>query len=403
MNHPQTARKSGLFQAPVLLVGFRPFFTLAIISGALLPLLWALVFSGTLHLPESGISATQWHAHEMLFGFGWAVLGGFLLTASKNWVGIRGMHGFPLLIAVVLWCAERVGVFYFPVPSENDSTLKLLGSLIAPNLFLIWVAGYVVQTLVRYHKKDTFKKDNYFFIIALPAFLVAKSLLLIPSTYAHGFSMSIGLFCVAFAVMFERTMPQFLKNSANIILPRKGWLDTGIKASVLLSAFESFMPTPLAVLLPSIACVLLLVRFTIWSPNVGLRRFDLALMYIGYFGLALHFGCEALLNAGWIEPFGSLSVHIFTFLCMGVIIPGMLIRISHGHTGRKISFVTLDKVGLSCMGIGAFFRLVMTQVWPAHYFLWIDLSALGWSLCFILVGYRLIPFLWQPRVDGREH
>jgi uncharacterized protein involved in response to NO len=29
----------------------------------------------------------------MFFGFGWAVLGGFLLTASKNWVKIRGYHG----------------------------------------------------------------------------------------------------------------------------------------------------------------------------------------------------------------------------------------------------------------------------------------------------------------------
>ena len=38
-------------------------------------------------------SVVQWHAHEMFFGFGWAVMGGFLLTSTKNWVHIRGYHG----------------------------------------------------------------------------------------------------------------------------------------------------------------------------------------------------------------------------------------------------------------------------------------------------------------------
>jgi hypothetical protein len=33
----------------------------------------------------------------MFFGFGWAVLGGFLLTSTKNWVGVRGYHGTPLI------------------------------------------------------------------------------------------------------------------------------------------------------------------------------------------------------------------------------------------------------------------------------------------------------------------
>ena len=79
------------FQAhPFWLVGFRPFFTLACLSGLSLPLLWALVFLGILPAPDSPVSAVQWHAHEMFFGFGWAVLGGFLLTSTKNWVQIRG-------------------------------------------------------------------------------------------------------------------------------------------------------------------------------------------------------------------------------------------------------------------------------------------------------------------------
>src|SRR5262245_58037929 len=70
---------------PFCSVGFRPFFALAMLSGAILPVLWALVFTGQF-TPPGPLSVLQWHAHEMFFGFGWAVLGGFLLTATKNWV-----------------------------------------------------------------------------------------------------------------------------------------------------------------------------------------------------------------------------------------------------------------------------------------------------------------------------
>ncbi|HEX5636051.1 MAG TPA: NnrS family protein, partial [Gammaproteobacteria bacterium] len=64
------------------LVGFRPLFTLGLISGMLLPMLWYLMYSNRITFAPA-ITPLQWHAHEMYFGFGWAVLGGFLLTASK--------------------------------------------------------------------------------------------------------------------------------------------------------------------------------------------------------------------------------------------------------------------------------------------------------------------------------
>ncbi|TXT25005.1 MAG: hypothetical protein FD134_1249, partial [Gallionellaceae bacterium] len=102
--HPASTPPS-FFRQPVWLVGFRPFFILSIISGAMLPVLWVLVMSGHVAL-NPGVTPQQWHAHEMFFGFGWAVLGGFLLTATKNWVKIRGFHGPVLLVLSVLWLVD---------------------------------------------------------------------------------------------------------------------------------------------------------------------------------------------------------------------------------------------------------------------------------------------------------
>lgn len=385
-----------MMKHPLWLVGFRPFFTLAMLSGALLPMIWVAVFAGYSPLPRAGLQAVQWHAHEMLFGFGWAVLGGFLLTASKNWVKIRGLHGTPLAIVVLFWILERFAVVL--VPTDAPEWFRFL----ALNSFLLSVTAYVLWTLVRYHHQDTFR-DNWFFVAALPMFLIAKNLMLSPNYFTVGWTMAIGLFRVAFSVMFERTMPQFMKNKMGIILPRNPTIDLSIKILILISVFEAILPVKIAAGTMIVAAVLLLWRWFYWSPLRGLSDFGIALMYIGYLGLTAHLIFEAFRITGIYAGVGALSVHVFTFLCMGVVIPGMLIRISQGHTGRKLLFTLSDRIALGAMFVGAGFRLIATQVSPAHYLQAVAIAGIGWSICFVLLAFRLIPFLWLARVDGREH
>ena len=100
----------GFFAHPLWLVGFRPFFALACLAGMILPMLWVLIHLGILPAPALPVAPLQWHAHEMFFGFGWAVLGGFLLTSTKNWVGIRGYHGASLVVLTAAWLFERAGM-----------------------------------------------------------------------------------------------------------------------------------------------------------------------------------------------------------------------------------------------------------------------------------------------------
>ncbi|RZU38622.1 uncharacterized protein involved in response to NO [Fluviicoccus keumensis] len=391
----------GFFTAPLWLAGFRPFFLLALIAGAVYPPLWALVFSGAVALPAAGLTPLQWHAHEMLFGFGWAVLGGFLLTASKNWVGVRGLHGGPLALAAALWLAERVLIFHFPALTDSTPWPLRAAVLAAASLPVLGVGGYVLWTLVRYRRQDSFK-DNGFFIAALPLLLAAKLMLLLPPWVTEGRMLAIGLFRLAFVVMFERTLTQFMKNTAGVTLFRHPALDWPIKGLMLLAAFAGFLPPAVAAAVMTAAGLLLLYRFGRWHPLAGLRRFDTGIMYVGYLGLSANLFAEALRLSGVFPAIGSLSVHIFTFVCMGLVIPGMLVRISQGHTGRRIVFTATDKAAISLMGAGAVLRLVATQLWPQHYGLWIDLSALAWSGCFLGIGLRLAPMLWQARVDGRE-
>ncbi|HEU0219667.1 MAG TPA: NnrS family protein [Gallionella sp.] len=380
---------------PLWLVGFRPFFALACLSGLSLPVLWALSFSGAITAPVTSFSAVQWHAHEMFFGFGWAILGGFLLTSTKNWVKVRGYHGNALMLLAAAWIFERIGMWFggaWPSFLFRFSNNLFLGSIVA---MLLW-------TLIRNRKGD-FYPDNYFFLLILPVFLVAKNLMLSAEYAQAGWSMTLGLFRMAFLVMLERTLAQFMKGVFNVAILQNPVLNKAIKLLGLLLVFESLMPAQLSGWIALLLALLLAGRFVFWKPQLAIRRLDIGIMYLGYLAIVAQLLIEFFRRITHLEGAASMSVHVFTFGAMGLIIPAMLVRISKGHTGRKVVFDALDKLALWIMMLAFVFRIVAPQIYPAAYTHWIYLAASCWFACFALLAWRYIPILMQPRIDGKEH
>ena len=380
---------------PLWLVGFRPFFILACLSGLSLPLIWSLMFSGTLPMPPTTFSSIQWHAHEMFFGFGWAVLGGFLLTATKNWVKIRGYHGLALIYLVAVWLVERAAVWF-------QGALPPTVFFVANNLFLTSIVVMLLFSLLRHREKDAYP-DNYFFLVMLPAFLIAKNVLLSADHFQNGIDMTIALFRIAFLVMFERTLTQFMRNVFSVDILRHPALDTTIKSLAVLLVPASFMAAPVPGWIGLVLAVLMLVRFVFWKPQLALRRIDLGIMYLGYLAIATQLVLKFLdqtIEPAWV---GTVSVHVFTLGAMGLVIPAMIVRIAKGHTGRKVAFDSLDKWVLRIMIVGLIVRTVAPQLHPAWYLHWLHLAATCWLIGFTVLAWRYVPFLTQARIDGKEH
>jgi len=380
---------------PLWLVGFRPFFALACLSGMFLPVIWALIFSGAAPAPEASFTSVQWHAHEMFFGFGWAVLGGFLLTSTKNWVSIRGYHGPALMLLAAAWIIERIGMAFggsWPLPLFLLSNNLFLGSIVA---MLLW-------TLIRHRDKDSYR-DNAFFLIMLPGFLIAKYLMLEGGDFTAGYSMAIALFRLAFLVMLERTLTGFMKAAFQAQILRHPALDMAIKLLGLALLLEYVLPRPLTAAISLLLATLLAIRFFYWKPQLAFKRLDIGVMYIGYLCIVAQLLIEALGHVITFVWVGTVSVHLFTFGVMGLVIPGMIVRISKGHTGRKVVFDGGDKLVLSIMLVALFARVVVPQFAPAAYLGWIHLSATCWFAAYGILAWRYIPILLQPRIDGREH
>lgn len=383
-------------EQPIWLVGFRPFFALACLTGMILPIVWVMMLSGRLLPPQAPFSTVQWHAHEMLFGFGWAVLGGFMLTASKNWVKIRGYHGSFLMLLVLFWSMERVGMWFAgSVPS--------MVFYITNNVFLVTIIVMLLWTLLRHRANDSYRSENWAFLVILPIFLVAKQLLLSEAFFAAGSNMAIALFRMAFLVMLERTLTQFMQNIFHVAILRNVWLDRSIKLLALVFVVEGFLPWTLVAGTALLLALLLLLRLAFWKPLLAMRRLDLGIMYLGCMGIIGQLLIEFINIVAPVAWIGSVSVHVFTFGVMGLIIPAMLIRICNGHTGRKVVFGKLDKLVLWIMMAAFVARIVVPQLFPALYVRWMDLSAFFWFAGFGLLAWRYIPFLVAARIDGKEH
>ncbi|MBM4781411.1 MAG: NnrS family protein [Archangiaceae bacterium] len=374
---------------PLWLVGFRPFFPLACLLAVVTPLLWVLMLAGIL-APPTWLTPMQWHAHEMFHGFGFTVLGGFLLTATKNWTQVRGHHGRTLQLLVATWLVERVAIWF---GGAWPAWLRWA----AVSLYTACLVGLVLETLVRGRRADTLP-DNWLFVVALPVLLVARTLVLLPEHFAAGVTLTLALFRLAFIVMLERTLPPFMKAAFQVTLPRVGWLDTAIKGLALVLVASASLPSARLVLQPALA-FLVAARFMRWSPHLAFRRIELAVMYLGGLALAAQLVLEVL-PVRWV---GTLPVHVFTFGTMGLIIPAMFFRIAAGHTGRPVQFGSIERAVLWVMLVAFGARVIAPQLAPTLYreLLWV--AAACWMVGFTVVGLRITPMLLAERIDGKEH
>lgn len=103
---PRYRRQSGpaLFSA-----GFRPFFLFGALWVAVGIPIWLMAFAGEYRI-TTRFSPVVWHVHEMVFGYGTAIVAGFLLTAIPNWTGRMPLQGGPLALLLLLWAREPQGL-----------------------------------------------------------------------------------------------------------------------------------------------------------------------------------------------------------------------------------------------------------------------------------------------------
>ena len=385
---------------PLLRLGFRPFF----LSGALFSVfavtLWLLIYKGAISLSPLG-GGYWWHIHEMIFGFGGAIIAGFLLTAVQNWTGVRGAQGNTLLALFLLWLAGRTVLL---VPDLLGTTLTSIIDL----AFLPTVAFVLAKPIIAIKQYR-----NLFFVPLLALFTVANLemhlAIAYPETFNSVYSGYAGVMLVTFlmSVMAGRVAPMFTANGTKTPkatpLP---WLDKAANGSLAIAMFSlllqplvGFSAVFFGVLL-IIASIFQTMRWLRWRPWITL---NVPLLW-SLHG-AMKFICFGLFVLGLsylIPEVPSNHVwHLLTIGGIGGLILAMISRVSLGHTGRPLTAPKSMNLAFILISLAALVRTFGPWGLPVKTLLFIDISGGLWIGAFVIfiVGYA--PMLMKARKDGR--
>ena len=379
---------------PILQYGFRPFFFLAALHAGMTIPAWLWLYLAGIEL-GGPFTPLRWHVHEMLFGYVFAVLAGFLLTAIPNWTGRLPLSGWPLAGLVALWLAGRIAC-----ATVADPGVAIIVDLACPLMLAVAVWREVLAG-------RNWKNAPVAVLLTLFGIGSALDHAANLSVVAAGVGTRTALAVIALlmALIGGRIVPSFTRNwlvkRGETRLPASfGPVDkTALVATAAAMAAWTVMPGSLpAAALLCLAGVLLALRLSRWRGHLTVREPILLVLHVGYGWLAL-----ALVMLGGSALSGrfpeSAALHALTAGAIGTMTLAVMTRASLGHTGREITADRWVVAAYAALNAGAMLRVAapMAGEWYPH------LVACGgglWSAAFLAFAVRYASILWGRRAGA---
>ncbi len=380
--------------------GFRPFFLLAGLEAVVAMAVWLCVYFNPALWPAGALPAWLWHAHEMMFGFVPAAIGGFLLTSVPSWTGAPGYSGKPLMALASLWLAGRIAMIPALVPAQLAAGIDLA--------FFPALALFLAAPLIR-----AGKWRNLAFLLLLTLLFAANlafhlgRLEALPGGEFLGLGLAADVVALVVAIIGGRIIPAFTQSglrqqgTAFAIAPLP-WLDgMAIAALVLVLAGDLVPVRPVIVgAIALLAALLHGVRLARWG---GWRTRHTPLLWV------LHLGYGFLVLALALKGIGALTgaamaakwMHALTIGCFATMILGVTTRASLGHTGRALVPQNAIVIAYGLVPLAALIRVFAPAVAPERYGLSLVLAGGLWLAAFLLYLMVYAPILIGPRADGK--
>lgn len=383
--------------APLWNLGFRPFFMGAAYFGALSIALWVWTYRYGIAIYPDSISASLWHAHELLYGYALAVITGFLLTATKNWTGQQTLHRAPLAGLFFLWLAARISLMVSAVPLSVSAVLDLA--------FNSWLFLAIALPIIA-----TRQKKQYAIVGKLIFLLVCNSLFYLealgflaevarPAVYVTLYVI-IGLILM----MCRRLIPSFIESGVGYKVTLRNSTPIDLASLLLFLGFFTaecfFATTGYQYIFAGLLVPILTIRAWWWFTPGILTKPMLLSLYGAYLAMVVGFTLFALVPISPVTPL--LAMHALTISGIGLITVSMMARVSLGHSGRNVNeppkVMAYVFIGLV---LAALVRVVGPLLWLSAYQSWIIISASLWIFCLLAFALTYTPIWLRPRVDGR--
>lgn len=376
--------------------GFRAFFLAAGLYAVLAIGLWTLSFLVPVPLPEA-LPPVEWHAHEMIFGYGAAALGGFLLTAVPNWTGAKSARHAFIASAVGLWLAGRIAVWcadILPLPLVAAVDLA----------FLPLLAAKIATQLVRRPKPQNVMFLGLLALIwTANLFVHLEWMRVAAATALPGLHAGLYGLVAMIAVLGGRVTPAFTRNAMTragreTALPRSfARLDApAIAAAIALPvATLAAMPPAIFGSIALLAGAGQLARLAFWRPGFTLDQPILWALHLSFGLIGVGLILTGLAAFGLCAPVGAL--HVVAIGGVGGMTLAVMSRASLGHSGRPLVAPVPVALAYVLLPLAALVR------WAAATYAGIALPATLaagalWSLAFLMYLVALWPVFWGPRL-----
>jgi len=396
----RSAKAQRQYSGPaVFSVGFRPFFLLAGLWATLAMGLWVMMLSGALTLPTA-FDPIAWHAHELIFGYGGAVVCGFLLTAIPNWTGRLPVTGAPLAGLAAIWVAGRVAVTF------GDAVGPFLTAAV-DLAFLASLVGIVAREIIAGNNRRNLP------VLALCLlFLVANALFhwvaMADGAAASesGARLGIATLVTLITLIGGRIIPSFTRNwlarqGPGALPTPMGRFDAGVIAAtvVTLASWVALPESRLVggmMLLAGIAHLIRLSRWTVWrcasEPLVWVLHLGYSLIPLGF----LLVGASAV----WPDVFPTTgTVHAWLAGAVGLMTLAVMTRASLGHSGRPLTAGKAETTIYLLIYAAMISRLAAGFGGPDWM---LDLAGGCWIAGFGLFSITYWPILTGPRIASKK-
>lgn len=340
-----------------------------------------------------------WHAHEMIFGYASAALGGFFLTAVPNWTGSRQAAQAFVVVAAAAWLAGRMAIWYSgALPPWLVAGLDLA--------FLPLLAFKIALMLLKRPKPQNIAFLAFLSLVWIGNLMVHLEWLGLADSLNAGLRLGLFALCLMIAVLGGRVTPGFTRNA----LKRTGHPEDSLPRSrkpVDLAAVALIACVTLALLvgLPDAVTgalaiaggVLQMLRVAFWGPHLIWRQPIL---------WALHLGM-AMLGAGLIlwglSLFGLGSevaaLHLLGIGAVGGMTLAVMSRAILGHTGRALIAPQAVAVAYGLIALAAGLRWLASSLSGEAYFPLMLITGALWIAAFTLYLAALWPAFTGARLD----
>lgn len=394
-------RKAEPLPPPLLQAGFRPLFLAGAVWAVAAVGLWLAALMGGPAPGGASYGPLLWHTHEMVYGLGAAVVGGFLLTAVPSWTGQPKLTGRGLAGLAAAWIVAR---FAMLAPDA-------LGVAVVAALDLAFLAALSVRTGRQVRAARNLR--NLPMVVGPFALLAGNALMhadvadLLPGAAGTGAELGLLAIVLMIGLIGGRIIPAFTRN----------WLLNTGRAGPFPTEPDRFDAAVLALTAATVALWLTaedaavtgaaaglvaaghLVRLGRWRGwRTGAEPL-VWVLHLGYLWIPVGF---ILMAASVLAPAvvpKAMVLHAFGSGAMATMMLAMMTRATLGHTGRPLAADRATTAIYLLITVAALSRLAAALV-PGAYQLGLGLSGTAWMLAFAIYVAAYAPMLCGRRADG---